>query len=137
MPQEPLKRFQWDRCPALERIKAVQHRLSAFLREMCCLIERIQLHHEKRDPLHWGEFSLFQVDPKAQLALMICPSFECKPQEWPVVRKDRHMAERVLQVDRCRPILGTDASEDELLHEHLERKLMKGPVQDAQTQDWS
>ncbi len=42
-----------------------------------------------------------------------------------------------LQVDRCRPISGTDASEDALLYEHLERKFMKGPVQDAQTQDWS
>ncbi len=33
----------------------------------------------------------------------------------------------------CRPNLGTDASEDAVLHEHLERRLMKGPVQDAQT----
>ncbi len=68
MPQEPLKLFQWDRGPALERIQAVQHRLSTFLREACCLIDRIQFHTEKRDPLRRGEFALFPVDPKAQLA---------------------------------------------------------------------
>ncbi len=37
----------------------------------------------------------------------------------------------------CRPNLGTDASEDAVLHEHLERRFMKGPVQDVHTQDWS
>ncbi len=54
-----------------------------------------------------------------------------------VARKDRHMEVRVLQVDRCRPISGTDASEDALLREHLERRFMKGLVQDVQTQDRS
>ncbi len=68
MPQEPLKLFQWCRRPVLERIQAVNHRLSAFLREARCLINRIQLHIEKRDPLHRGEFALFPVDPKAQPA---------------------------------------------------------------------
>ncbi len=48
-----------------------------------------------------------------------------------------HMEVWVFQVKCCRPNLGTDASEDTVLHEHLERRFMKGPVQDAQTQDWS
>ncbi len=52
-------------------------------------------------------------------------------------RKDRLMKVQVLQVDRCRPILGMDASEDALLREHLESKFMKSAVQDAQTQDFS
>ncbi len=68
MPQKPLKLFQWCRHPALEHIQAVQHRLSTFLREALSLIDRIQLHTEKRDPLHRGEFALFPVNPKAQLA---------------------------------------------------------------------
>ncbi len=68
MPQEPLKQFQLCRRPALERIQAVQHQLSTFLREARCLIDRVQLHTEKRDPLHRGEFALFLVDPKAKLA---------------------------------------------------------------------
>ncbi len=69
--------------------------------------------------------------------VLICSSFERKPQEWPVARKDPHMEVRVFQVKCCSPNLGMDASEDAVLHEHLERRLMKGPVQDAQTQDWS
>ncbi len=68
MPQEPLKLIQWDRCPALDHIQAVQHRLSTFLHEACYLIDRIKLHTEKRDPLRLQEFALFPVDPKAQLA---------------------------------------------------------------------
>ncbi len=68
MHQEPLKLFQWCCRPALERIQAVQHRLSMFLCEARCLIDRVQLQTEKRDPLHRGEFALFPVDPKAQLA---------------------------------------------------------------------
>ncbi len=68
MPQEPLKCIQWDRCPALEWIQAVQHRPRTFLCEACCLFDRIQLHTEKRDPLRRGEFALFPVDPKTQLA---------------------------------------------------------------------
>ncbi len=63
MPQEPLKLFQWCPYPALERIQVVQHRLSTFMREARCLIDQIQLHTEKRDPLHQGEFTLFPVDP--------------------------------------------------------------------------
>ncbi len=55
-----------------------------------------------------------------------------------MARKDRHMEVKVLEVKRCRPISGTDASEDVVLRD-LERKFifLKGPVQDAQTQDWS
>ncbi|XDV32942.1 hypothetical protein PO909_003588 [Leuciscus waleckii] len=65
---EPLKEFQWDRPPAFERIQAVQHRPSAFLCEARCLCDRIQLHTEKRDPLHRGEFALFPVDLTTQMA---------------------------------------------------------------------
>ncbi|XDV31437.1 hypothetical protein PO909_034121 [Leuciscus waleckii] len=68
MPQEPLKKCQCDRHPAFERIQAVQHRPSSFLCEACCLRDRIQLHTEKRDPLHGGEFALFPVDLKTKLA---------------------------------------------------------------------
>ncbi len=42
-----------------------------FLHVACCLIDGIQLHTEKRDPLRRGEFALFPVDPKAQLAEML------------------------------------------------------------------
>ncbi len=42
----------------------------------------------------------------------------------------------VLQVDRCKPILGFDASDNALLHQHLERELVNGPIQDSQIQDW-
>ncbi len=42
----------------------------------------------------------------------------------------------ILQVDRCNPILGLDASDDALLCQHLERKLVQGPIQDSQIQDW-
>ncbi len=73
--------------------------------------------------------------PKGRI--LICSSFERKPQEWPVARKDRQMEIRVFLVKCCRPNLGTDASKDVVLHEHLERRFMKCPVQDAQTQDWS
>ncbi|XDV26861.1 hypothetical protein PO909_030488 [Leuciscus waleckii] len=68
MPQEPLKEFQWDRYPAFEGVQAVQHRLSVLLCVARCLIDRIQLHTEKRDPLHGGEFALLPVDRKTQLA---------------------------------------------------------------------
>ncbi len=32
------------------------------------MVDRIQLHAKKRDPLRWHEFALFPVDPKAQQA---------------------------------------------------------------------
>ncbi len=32
------------------------------------MVDRIELHAEKRDPLRWHEFALFPVDPKAQQA---------------------------------------------------------------------
>ncbi len=35
MPQELLKKFQWDRCPAPECIQAVQHRLQTNLGDGC------------------------------------------------------------------------------------------------------
>ncbi len=65
MPQEPLKLIQWDRRAALDHIQAVLHRLSTFLHEARYLIDRIQLHTEKRDPLRLQVFALFPVDPKA------------------------------------------------------------------------
>ncbi len=60
--------FQWNRPLALERLQAVQHRLSTLHWETCCEVDRVQLHTEKRDPLHRGEFALFPVDPKPQPA---------------------------------------------------------------------
>ncbi len=78
-----------------------------------------------------------QGQPEGQDFVLICPSFERKPQEWPVARKDRHVEVRILQVDRCNPILGTDAPKDKFRCEHFEREPVKGPVLDAQIQDWS
>ncbi len=77
--------------------------------------------------------------PKGRTLYLYARPSNAYPQEWPVAWKDLHMGVQVLQVDRCRPILGKDVSEDALLleREHLERKLMKGTVQDAQIQDWS
>ncbi len=42
----------------------------------------------------------------------------------------------ILQVDRCKPVLGLDASEDALLRHYLEQKLVKGLIQDLQIQYW-
>ncbi len=53
-----------------------------------------------------------------------------------VSRVNRDMKVRVLQVDHCKPILGLDASDDALLRQHLERKLVQGSIQDSQIQDW-
>ncbi len=55
--------------PVLKRSHMKQpQRHCTFLHEACCLIDRIQFHTEKRDPLRRGEFALFPVDPKVQLA---------------------------------------------------------------------
>ncbi len=43
----------------------------------------------------------------------------------------------ILQVDRCKPILGLDAFDHVPVHQHLEREPVQGPVQDSQIQDWS
>lgn len=61
MLQEPLKMFQWNHSPAHERIQAVQHRLSTIGCETCCQVDRVQLHAEKRDPLHRESLLLFQL----------------------------------------------------------------------------
>ncbi len=92
-----------------------------------------------------GEFAPFPVDPKPQPAevpegedlVLICSPFERKAEKWSVLRGDRDMKVRVLQVDRCEPIEGTDALKDAFLHQHPERELVKGLVQNAQVQDWS
>ncbi len=42
----------------------------------------------------------------------------------------------VLQVDRCKPILGLNAFDHAPVHQHLERELVQSPVQDSQIQDW-
>ncbi len=42
----------------------------------------------------------------------------------------------VLQVDRCKPILGLDAFDNALARQHLERELVQSPVQDSPIQDW-
>ncbi len=77
---------------------------------------RIQTPYREKRSSALQEFTLFPVDPKAQLAaigtarragpVLICSSFKRKPQEWPVARKDRHMEVRVFQVKCCRPNLG-------------------------------
>ncbi len=54
-----------------------------------------------------------------------------------MTREDRDMEVSVLQVDRCKPIEGTDALKDASLRQHPEREFVKGPVQNAQVQDWS
>ncbi len=54
-----------------------------------------------------------------------------------VSREDRDMEVGVLQVDRCKPIEGTDALKDASLRQHPEWELVKGPVWSAQVQDWS
>ncbi len=43
----------------------------------------------------------------------------------------------VLQVDRCKPILGLDAFDHAPVRQHLERETVQGPVQHSQIQDWS
>ncbi len=52
-------------------------------------------------------------------------------------REDLDMKVCILQVDHCEPIERTDALKDAFLHQHPERELVKGPVQNAQVQDWS
>ncbi len=42
----------------------------------------------------------------------------------------------VLQVDRCKPILGLNAFDHAPVRQHLERELVQSPVQDSQIQDW-
>ncbi len=42
----------------------------------------------------------------------------------------------VLQVDRCKPILGLDAFDNAPARQHLELELVQSPVQDSLIQDW-
>ncbi len=67
----------------------------------------------------------------------VCSPLERKAEKRSVSREDRDMEVGVLQVDCCKPIEGTDALKDASLHQHPERELVKGPVQNAQVQDWS
>ncbi len=53
-----------------------------------------------------------------------------------VHRKDRNVKVSVLQVDRCKPILGLNAFDHAPVRQHLERELVQSPVQDSQIQDW-
>ncbi len=53
-----------------------------------------------------------------------------------VSRANQDMKVSIPQVDRCKPILGLDTSNDALLRQHLEWELEKGPIQDSQIQDW-
>ncbi len=94
---------------------------------------RLGPRHRKTSYCCYGNTHLVGLDN----LVLICPSFERKPQEWPEVWKNRHMEVRILQVDRCKPISGPDAPKDAFLCEDHERELVKGPVQDAQIQDWS
>ncbi len=43
----------------------------------------------------------------------------------------------ILQVDRCKPILGLYAFDHAPVRQHLEREPVQGPVQESQIQDWS
>ncbi len=43
----------------------------------------------------------------------------------------------VLQVDRCKPILGLDAFDNAPARQHFERELVQSPVLDSPIQDWS
>ncbi len=43
----------------------------------------------------------------------------------------------ILQVDRCKPILGLDAFNNVPARQHLERELVQSPVHDSTIQDWS
>ncbi len=43
----------------------------------------------------------------------------------------------VIQVDRCKPILGLDAFVNAPARQHLERELVQSPVQDSPFKDWS
>ncbi len=52
----------------------------------------------------FGEDTRRQGQPEGQDRVLICPTLERASQEWPVLREDRGMKVRVLQVDRCKPI---------------------------------
>ncbi len=113
---------------------------------MDCEVDRVQLHAEKRDSLHRVEFALFPVNLKPKSAevlegedlilIWLAPrtrSRETACVEW----EARDMKVRILQVDRCKPVGGTDALKYAFLSKHPERELVKGPVQNAQVPDWS
>ncbi len=78
-----------------------------------------------------------QGKSEGEYPVLPCPTLERKPKERSVSRENRDMKVSVLQVNRCKPILGLDASDDALLRQYLERELVKGPIQDSQIQDWS
>ncbi len=84
-----------------------------------------------------GEDTRRQGQPKGKDLVLICSPFECKVKKLTVSRKDQDMKVLVLQINRCEPIKGTNALKDAFLHQHPERELVNGPVQDAQVQDWS
>ncbi len=82
------------------------------------MVDRIQLHAEKRDPLRWHEFALFPVDPKAQQAevfeyqVPVCgqlPARLCKYE--PVVKVVENAHTPFSQGDKgCLHDFGEDAS---------------------------
>ncbi len=49
--------------------------------------------------------------------------------------KDQNMNVSILQVDRCKPILGLDAFDNAPARQHLERELVQSSVQDSPIQD--
>ncbi len=67
---------------------------------------------------------------------LYCHAWPSNTNQRSVSRANRDMKVSILQVDRCKPILGLDASDDALLRQHLERKLVQGPIQDSQIQNW-
>ncbi len=77
-----------------------------------------------------------QGEPEGEDPVLPCPTFERKPYKRSVSRKDRNVKVSVLQVDRCKPILGLNAFDHAPVRQHLERELVQSPVQDSQIQEW-
>ncbi len=67
---------------------------------------------------YFGEDTRRQGQPEGQDLVLISPTLERESQEWPVSREERDMKVRILQVDSCKPVLGTDAPKNAFLHQH-------------------
>ncbi len=61
--------FQWNRPSCAEETPGISALTEhAPPEETCCEVDRVQLHAEKRDPLHRGRVCSFLVDLKSQPA---------------------------------------------------------------------
>ncbi len=72
-----------------------------------------------------------QRKPGGEDLILPCPTIKRKLKERSVSNENRGMKVGVLQVDIYKTILGSDASDDVPLCQHLERKLVKGPIPDS------